>query len=146
MHRTLENIAPKDFKISPIWYFLNDDQFTLESLTSSDRIDDKELIVGAKFVDKGNRTFSGYIYWGESFEVEYSKPVVFLNENGTDQIAFWAGIRDPKSEEIKLLLNAISLPISFKTEKFPGLDIKNGILDGIYFLNKKRQVICKNTV
>lgn len=142
----IDNLTPQDLLKYSIWFFPVDDDVTIEPLHDVADLYTYPLIVTTKYKDKSNREFIGYIHYSKTNEVNYVFPFMFLGNLANEEIYFWNGMFEPTDDEINKLLLNCSTPITYESADIMGLLPLKGILEGLYYLDKAKQIRVKNTL
>ncbi|WP_407364140.1 hypothetical protein HKW97_23905 (plasmid) [Pseudomonas luteola] len=112
-----------------------EDELTVRPLIDYSEVKNRQVIVRAEFKNREDKTFTGYVYWSSDEAPENRQPVIFCSNSTC--LNFWNGMFTPAWEEFPEECRALrhTLPITYQSEGFPGIEPMKGVLEGIYYLN-----------
>ncbi len=141
MTKKIYNLTSADLARHPVWAFSADETGDDDTSVRPAKEDEclnggLQLIVRCIFRDHTGREFQGYLYDGEEDDVDYVKPVLWIEDLC---LTFWNGVIKPNAGYLdQIRAKNISWPLSYKSEAVWGLVSKTGILAGLYFLDGEK--------
>jgi len=137
--KEIYELTRDDLDQYPVWFFpmddTVDDELTIRPFKGDCQTNDYQVIVRADFVANDGTNYVGYVYWSNPNNIEYVKPVLFVNDE--DCVTFWNGMIeanwDDYGEEQKALRS--QFPLKYSSEVVQGLESLSSKLEGLYYLD-----------
>lgn len=123
-----------------VWCFPMDetveDELTVRPLLEKEVCTDAQIIVRTGFWGADGSSYLGYLYWDDSGNVEYLKPVILLQDGSS--VSFWNGMVKPSWEGYSARAQELrkAFPLSYSSEPLFDLPQISGRLDGLYYLKE----------